>query len=247
MEWFEEWFDSPLYEWLYADRNEEEAARLALLIEEILPLESYRKLLDLGCGRGRHSLTLAERGYHVTGLDLSEEAIRKAEKKARDRKLTQVSFLTGDMREPLPCSFDAILNLFTSFGYFESDQENRRVLSSVSKMLRPGGIFFMDYLNAARVRTTYDPEGEGEFRGVRYSIRRYIENNTIHKEIIFRGNLVGGSQTYEEKVKLYDLQWFETGFAKEGLELLHTFGDYNGSDFLPRQSPRLVMVARNPG
>jgi len=243
LEWFEEWFESPLYEFLYADRNEAEAARLARLIQEILPIERYPDLLDLGCGRGRHSLALAERGYRVTGLDLSEEAIRKARARAAERGLNRVTFLNGDMREPLPLTFDAILNLFTSFGYFDQDEENQRVIAGVRKMLRPEGVLFMDFMNATRVRATYEPEGSGAFRGVRYTIRRFIHEDSIHKEITFEGLLPDGPRTYVEKVKLYDLAWFEKAFIRHGLRLEGTYGGYNGEPYHSMNSSRLVMVA----
>ncbi|HKL03925.1 MAG TPA: methyltransferase domain-containing protein, partial [Cryomorphaceae bacterium] len=135
MSWFEEWFDSPLYEKLYSNRDEKDAASLAELIEEVIPVSDYRNILDLGCGRGRHSITLAQRGYQVTGIDLSKKAIQKAKRIARQKNLDNVEFFVRDMRAPLPKQFDAIVNLFTTFGYFLEDEENRRVLVNTQKML----------------------------------------------------------------------------------------------------------------
>lgn len=243
-EWFEEWFDSPLYELIYADRNEEEAARLALLIRETIPPQRYPKLLDLGCGRGRHAITLAGSGYRVTGIDLSEEAIRKARRKADGLGLDSIRFLVGDMRDPLPERFDAIVNLFTTFGYFSDDEENIRVLRGVHGMLRREGIFFMDYMNAPLVRRRFEPEGEGEFRGIRYRIRRYIESDTIHKEIRFEGEALDSPKSYIEKVKLYEPEWFESAFRGIGMTIETRFGDYGGRPYDPENSPRLVMVVR---
>ena len=117
MSWFEEWFDSPLYELLYAYRNEEEARRLADLIEDKIPPGDFSNVVDVGCGRGRHSIALAERGYHVTGFDLSPTAIEKARRIAKERDLSNVRFIVQDMRKPLDDTFDAAFNLFTTFGY----------------------------------------------------------------------------------------------------------------------------------
>src|SRR5690625_5483861 len=111
MSWYEDWFDSPLYEKLYSNRNKEEAHLLADLIEDEIPKQSYPEILDLGCGRGRHSIALARRGYQVTGIDLSKEVVGKAEEIAEEAGLRNVTFLTGDMREPLDQRFDAVLNL----------------------------------------------------------------------------------------------------------------------------------------
>jgi SAM-dependent methyltransferase len=244
MHWFEEWFDSPLYDLLYSNRNEEEAAQLATLIEKVIPVREYPNVLDLGCGRGRHSLTLAERGYNVTGIDLSEEAIRVAAKKAENRDLENVKFLVRDMRDPLPDKFDSVVNLFTSFGYFNKDDENIKVINSVSRMTRQGGIFFMDYMNADWVRTNYKPEGEGEFRDIHYKIHRYIENDIIYKEIRFDGARLAEPKTYTEQVKLYDLEWFMETFHEYGFQIEKIFGNYEGMTYNPELCSRLVMVVK---
>jgi SAM-dependent methyltransferase len=244
MHWFEEWFDSPLYDLLYSNRNEEEAAQLATLIERIIPVSEYPNILDLGCGRGRHSLTLAERGYEVTGIDLSEEAIRVASEKADQKDLKNVRFILRDMRNPLPEQFDSVVNLFTSFGYFRSDDENIRVLESVYQMTRRGGIFFIDYMNADWVRENYKPEGEGEFRDIHYKIRRYIESDVIYKEIHFEGAALDEPKTYIEQVKLYDLEWFLETFHEIGFDVGKVFGNYEGMTYNPEHCSRLVMVVK---
>ncbi|MEX0770436.1 MAG: class I SAM-dependent methyltransferase [Balneolaceae bacterium] len=244
MEWFEEWFDSPLYEQLYANRNEEEAGELANLIERFLPKTSYPKILDLGCGRGRHSLTLAERGYQVKGIDLSEEAIEKAVIKANERHLNNVSFQVGDMRNPLPETFDAVVNLFTTFGYFEEDGENASVIESVGSMLRNEGIFLLDYLNADWVRANYKPDESGTFKDLHFDIYRYIRKDVIYKEITFTGIHLETPISYTEQVKLYDLEWFIENFDKYGFEMERLMGDYKGNTYNPETCSRLVMLAR---
>jgi SAM-dependent methyltransferase len=244
MSWFEEWFDSPLYETLYANRNEEEARLLASLIEKEIPNSSYPKLLDLGCGRGRHSLTLAERGYHVTGIDLSEEAIKKARSKAEDRKILHATFEVGDMRDPLPYTFDAIVNLFTTFGYFLNDSENIRVLKSAGAMLKTGGLFMQDYLNRQYVMENLVPNEEGIYSGFRYRIKRYIKDGMVFKRIRFSSRRLTEPVEYQERVKLYSLDWFKTHLRETGFEPLKTFGDYKGGAFKPGNSSRLLMISR---
>lgn len=244
MTWFEEWFDSPLYEKLYANRDEEEALRLIEVLQETLSLHNCSYILDLGCGRGRHSLNLARKGYRVKGIDLSKEAIKKAKQKASEDNLQNASFEVRDMRKPLNETFDAIVNLFTTFGYFREDEENARVLDSVVKMLKEEGIFVLDYLNAPHVRSSLVPEEEGQFQGINYHIRRYIEDGAIHKEIVFSGEQLDKPRSYTERVKLYDLEWFEDQFEKRNLRIVKVHGNYEGKAYDPETSPRLMIFSR---
>lgn len=243
MDWFEEWFDSPLYEKLYANRDEEEARQLVEFLVEELSLNKCSKILDLGCGRGRHSINLSEKGYTVKGIDLSRQAIRTAQAKVKDRGLENISFEIRDMRKSLDETFDAIVNLFTTFGYFRSDAENASVFDSVVAMLRPGGIFVLDYLNAEKVRETYRPTESGKFQDIEYEIQRYIEGDMIFKDIVFSGERVNGQKKYSERVKLYQLDWFQREMRKRNLVIDHVYGDYRGHDFDPENSNRLLIIS----
>ena len=243
MDWFEEWFDSPLYEKLYVNRDETEARQLVNLLEQTLMLHKCSEILDLGCGRGRHAINFGRHGYQVTGIDLSNQAIATAKEKAEELELHNVSFSVRDMRNPLPATFDAILNLFTTFGYFEEDEENVRVLDSVVQMLKPEGIFVLDYLNAQKVRTSFDARDSGTFQDIDYSINRYLKNDAIYKDIEFKKESNGAQKTYSERVKLYDLAWFEEEMGSRGLKIDHVYGDYMGGAFHPGQSPRMLIVS----
>lgn len=244
MNWFEEWFDSPLYEKLYAYRNRNEANELADLIEKEIPKSRYPKILDLGCGRGRHSITLAERGYHVTGVDLSKQAITTAIQTARERKISNLHFQVGDMRRPLDKKFDAVLNLFTTFGYFLKDEENAKVIASVKEMLERNGIFILDYLNAYNVRKDLVGEEEELFRDMTVHIKRKIRKNMVYKNIRFNGEKLLKPIEYQERVKLYEPDWFEKKFAKYGFGIKKIYGSYEGDDFDKEESPRLLMIAK---
>lgn len=243
MEWFEEWFDTPLFEELYAYRDDAEAKKLADHLVNVIPVETYPNILDLGCGRGRHSINMAVRNYNVTGIDLSEVAIKKARRKAEEQNL-EIEFLVGDMRTPLNRKFDAIINLFTSFGYFEDDDENRRVLQSMSKMVHSDGMIVIDYLNAANVINQYVPTGEGRIGDVHYTITRFIEDDTINKKMVFQSNEDDEEQVYNERVKLYDIKWFEQNLADFGIKIIRTYGDYDLGDYDEKASPRLLMICK---
>lgn len=243
MSWFEEWFDSPLYEFLYAYRNEEEAMKLADLIEREIPVEKYKNVVDVGCGRGRHSITLAERGYNVTGFDLSPQAIKKAKRIAADRGLQNIEFRVQDMRNPLPQRFDAALNLFTTFGYFQDTKENVKVLESVNRMLKSNGFFLIDYMNAIKVEQNLVPEESGTHKGIDYSINRYIENGCVYKVIRFSGDEIKTPKEYTERVKLFDKDWFINQLNESGFWPLHVWGNYEGDSFDENNSPRLIILS----
>lgn len=247
MDWFEDWFDSPLYEKLYSHRNQKEATQLAALIADKIPKTIYPNLLDLGCGRGRHSITFANMGYTVTGVDLSEEAIHKAKKIAHEQKINNLRFFIGDMRTPLPDRFDAVLNLFTTFGYFNSDAENTQVLKNVQVMLKEKGMFVLDFLNRKQVEKTLIPKEEGAFQDLHYIIKRDILNDMVIKTIHFSGPSLPKPIQYQERVKLYTLDWFQNQLSACGLELLYTYGNYTGDSFEVDSSPRMVMFSRKTG
>jgi SAM-dependent methyltransferase len=244
MSWFEDWFDSPLYEKLYANRNEDEASLLADLIKDEIPINQYPDILDLGCGRGRHSITLAERGYEVTGVDLSEEAIKKAQSKAKEKNLDNVLFKIGDMRNPLPGQFSAVVNLFTTFGYFLDDSENIQVLKSISTMLRKNGLLLIDFLNATYVKNNLVPQESGNYGEYTYQIERVIQQHMVFKAIRFSGGSLTEPVEYIERVKLYDHDWFEANLKRHGFLIKKVYGDYKGNPFDPEISSRLLMVAQ---
>ncbi len=241
MNWFEEWFDTSLYEKLYANRDEAEAKKLISLLERTLSSHHCKTILDLACGRGRHSINLGEKGYDVTGIDLSEQAVKTAKEKAGDRNLKNVHFKVRDMRNPLPQKFDAVVNLFTSFGYFLADEENASIFDSVAKMLKPGGIFVLDYLNAEKVKKEFVSEENGSFHEIDYHIERHIENEAIYKDINFKKG--ERRKSYSERVKLYGLQWFEKEMQKRNLIIDNVYGDYEGSDFDEDESQRLLITS----
>lgn len=238
--WYKEWFDREEYEIVYKGRNVEEAKRLIDLLERVVKPDPGSEILDLACGRGRHAHNLARRGYRVTGLDLSGRALDKAEKAARHDNL-DIRFVRGDMREPLGVScFDGVVNLFTAFGYFRDENDNRRAIDSVVTMLRPGGWLLQDYLNAPYVAATLSPEDYRVDDDVEIEQRRWIENNRVNKKIILRRN--GNEYTFCESVRLFTLDDFKNLYETSGLRLVETFGDYDGAPYTVG-SPRLILHA----
>lgn len=241
--WFEHWFDSPLHEQLYAQRDATDANRLAELISGHIPVDQYPHLLDLACGRGRHSLNFANRGYRVTGVDLAPTAISRAKTKAAQAGV-EIDFRVGDMRIPLNETFDVVVNLFTSFGYFSDESENERPIAAMASMVRSAGHVWIDFLNPGCVRSGLIPTDEGSIPGWRYTIRRWIEGGAVHKEIHLIEDASGDEQIFTEYVQLLELEWFEVTARKYGLELQTTYGDYDGHAYDAILSPRMVMGYR---
>lgn len=246
MAWYEDWFDRAEYELVYQRRDEHEAERVADLIEQVAAPAPEAKILDVGCGRGRHARALTRRGYRVTGLDLSEQAIRTARRRAAQEDLP-IDFRQQDMRDPMGEEiFDGAVNLFSSFGYFEHDAEHQQVITRVAEALRPGGFFLQDFMNAPAVRDALVPESTRTERGLQIEEHRWIENDRIEKEITLHHGGDGASDspsTFRESVRLLRLEDFRRFYQHAGLRLVDTFGDYDGAPH-DETSPRLIMLAR---
>ncbi len=183
MPWYDDWFGSDAYALVYGHRDEAEAARTIDLVARIADPAPGARILDVGCGRGRHSRMLARRGYDVTGLDLSPASIAAARAQAKAEGLG-VTFRVGDMRTPVAAAaFDGVVNLFTAFGYFEVEAEHQRAVDAMAAALRPGGWLVQDYLNAPHVRATLVPEDERTEQGVHIRQRRRIADGRVNKTI----------------------------------------------------------------
>ncbi|SMB84046.1 Methyltransferase type 11 [Hymenobacter roseosalivarius DSM 11622] len=240
IEWFIGWFDSPYYHLLYRDRNEEEAKAFIDALLGHLRVKPNAKLLDLACGKGRHSVYLSQKGYEVTGVDLSPESIAYAQEFAHAR----LHFHEHDMRNPLPFgSFDFIFNLFTSFGYFAHETENIVALRSAAKALRPGGKMVIDFMNTERTLRELVLEEEKTVSDITFHITRRLDTGFIVKTIRFLDAL-GQEQQFEERVRALSLDNFEEYFQMAGLRLAEVLGDYQLSPYNEALSPRMIFIVK---
>jgi SAM-dependent methyltransferase len=235
LNWFEHWFDDN-YLKLYLHRNSEDAEKQVQLIINTVKPQKHQLLLDLACGEGRHCLLFHKRGYHITGIDLSEQLIQSGKTKHPGLDLQ-----VGDMRH-IKGTYDIILSLFTSFGYFDTDQENISIIRSISHALQPGGWFWIDFLNPGYIKETLVPESELELEdGVKVCEQRYFDNNAIVKIITFYEP--EGKKQYQERVKLYTKENLETMMRKFHIHPAGTFGNYAGEDWFSC-SPRTIIYGR---
>ncbi len=234
-DWFEQWFGED-YLRIYQHRDETEAEHAIELIAANLASREINAVLDVGCGAGRHTKVMVERWWTV-GLDLSMALLRVARKESPD-----APYVRADMRE-LPFadeSFDLVVNLFTSFGYFEDDGEHARVLSRLCAATRHGGTFVIDFLNAGQVRRELVPYDERVENGITIEQTRTIspDDRFVEKRIKLRGR----DKEYIERVRLLSERDLERMLAAAGFEVSKLFGDYNGSGW-SEDSPRTILFA----
>lgn len=234
-DWFEEWFGED-YLRIYQHRDESEAERAIELIAAQVHGRDIQAVLDLACGAGRHSQALCDRWWTV-GLDLSAALLRVARREDPD-----APYVRADMRE-LPFvaeSFDLVVNLFTSFGYFDDDREHARVLACLRTAMRPGGTLVIDFLNADQVRRNLVPYDDRVESGITIEQSRIIspDNRFVEKKIRLRER----GREYVERVRLLSAGDLERMLEAAAFEVVHCFGDYLGGSW-SENSPRTILFA----
>jgi SAM-dependent methyltransferase len=230
-----------LYDGFLAERTPVEVDQ----IEALLQLHPPRRILDLPCGQGRHAIELARRGYQVTGVDLSEYMLGVARERA-DASRVRVRWLVGDMREPLAGErFDLVLNLFTSFGYFDEEADDRRVVDAAASMLGPGGRFLLEVINGERVMGSFQERewftvgktAVMERRSLDVPTRRMVVERTVSSP--------SGDDTSVHAVRLYRGPELETVLRAAGFTRVDLYGDWDGAR-LTRESLRVLAVGTMP-
>jgi SAM-dependent methyltransferase len=234
--WYASWFDTPYYHILYKDRDYAEAQLFMDNLTNYLNLPEDAKILDLACGKGRHSIYLNQLGYDVTGADLSENSIEEASKYSNEK----LHFKVHDMREPFAEKYDAIFNLFTSFGYFENDADNVNTLKAICESLSEYGFGVIDFMNVQHVIENLVPEEIKTVEGIDFHIKRYVEDGHIYKEIDFEDD--GEKFHFTERVQALTLEDFEAMMDEAGIHLLDIFGDYKLRKYYKNESERLILI-----
>ncbi len=251
-EWFEKWFSSEYYLKLYRHREEKDTRTFVNLIQRNIDSSTKATLLDVCCGSGRHSIEFAKRGYDVTGIDYSPFMINKAKLALRSNKEVglKIKFLIMDMRNfNFESSFDIIVNIFSSFGYFTNDEENFSLFSNVNASLKKNGYFIFDFLNRYYVIKYLVPLTKTVIDGKIILQKRRIENNFVFKDIyICQGNrtqdCLRRKPDFMERIKLYGFTEIRSEFKKNNFEIIETFGDYLGNKYNELNSKRLIIFAK---
>lgn len=238
-EWFSEWFNSPYYHILYHNRDEKEAEFFLRNVVQTLGFTKDHRIVDLACGKGRHAIFLNSLGFDVTGVDLAPKSIECANRFANDR----LHFDVQDLRclnfdQP----FDIALNLFTSFGYFKSIEEDTLVIKNIHSILSPGGIVLIDFFNADVVLQKLVERESKTIHDVQFHISKWFEKGFIHKKIeVFDGDEL---HEFTEKVQALQLSDFEQLLNTEQFTIKHVYGNYALEPFHAGSSERMIIVAQ---
>ena len=239
--WFKDWFNSPYYHQLYFKRDESEAAAfINKLIAHLRPAPGS-VMLDIACGKGRHSRMLAAKGFDVTGIDLSTDSIIEAKKFEAEN----LEFFVHDMRLPFWINyFDYAFNFFTSFGYFNTRREHDNAIRTIAQSIKPGGVFVIDYLNVHYAEDHLVHTSDIEIDGVNYFLTKWFDETHFYKKIIIEDEALEKPIEYREKVAKFSLGDFTEMLAYHQLQIQEVFGDYNFSDYHVKDSPRMVIIAK---
>jgi SAM-dependent methyltransferase len=239
-DWFSEWFDSPYYHILYKHRDDKEAESFINKLIEHLKILPHYKIMDLACGKGRHAIYLNKKGFDVTGTDLSPHSIAYAKQFSNAR----LNFFVHDMRDVFaPEYFDLILNLFTSFGYFEDEQDNYKAIKSMAESLKKNGMAVIDFMNTPKVIASLIKEKLIEVDGIKFCVKKKLENGFIMKDITFHAD--GKDHHHIEKVKAITKEDFIKYFNFAGLQVLEIFGDYQLNKYSEASSDRMIFTLKH--
>lgn len=237
--WFQNWFNSPYYHILYHQRNDAEAEFFIDTLCLHLRPEQHARLLDIACGRGRHAIYLQKKGYEVTGIDLSVSNVQFA----RQFENPRLHFYVHDMRHLFYINyFDIAFNLFTSFGYFETEKEHINALKTFRKALKNGGIMVLDYFNSFKIMNNLTHRETKEIDGIEFHIHKKVEGLNIIKAIEFEHK--NKQFAFKEEVKAFTVDDFKRLFSASGFEVIDSFGNYALEPFDRAHSDRLIFVCR---
>ncbi len=241
-EWYKDWFNNDEYLIVYKHRDKLEAEILKNLVLKNVGREKIKFVLDMACGAGRHAISFAQEGFDVTAVDLSKNLLKTAKSNAVLEKVN-VDFIISDIRDfHSEKKFDLVLNLFTSFGYFERDEENADVFRKAFDVMNNGGWFVLDYFNKNYILNNLIPITVENIGGRRITQTREIKNNRVEKNINIKNN---GKETYFlESVRLYSKDEIVNMLKRTGFKILNNFGDFDGSNFDIDTSPRLILISK---
>ncbi|OFY66256.1 MAG: hypothetical protein A3H98_08785 [Bacteroidetes bacterium RIFCSPLOWO2_02_FULL_36_8] len=234
-----EWFESEEYQLLYQHRDEKEAKYFITGLLTKISLDKNARILDLGCGRGRHSIFMNSLGFEVTGLDAGSKNIENARKYSNEK----LDFYQHDIRNIFRINyFHLVVSLFTSFGYYSSDFENKKIIRAAFNAIQTGGYFVLDFMNNNRILKNLVAEENKNINGMGFQIKKNVTNDFLLKEITCRKNNV--EKKFWEQVRLYSHEELINMLASIHFKIIEICGDYNFNPFIENQSERLILIAK---
>jgi len=249
LQWFEAWFNHPLYLEVYSHRDQDEAALCIRTILSISGLDlkdpASLTVLDIACGAGRHALELARQGYCVTGNDLSPFLLEEARKEALNCRM-QLELTCCDMRNIAAKGvFDLVVQLFTSFGYFDCKKDDQQVLQNVYDAMKSGGWYVLDLINPVYLARNLVAETRRSVGTLSLFEKRAFVEDKITKTITITPP-VGDILTFSESVRLYRREEIVAMLESGGFIVNGIFGNYQGDPFVENDSPRMMIFCRKP-
>ena len=232
MTWYQEWFGEEYLE-LYSYRDEDEAREQVGFFSKQAGHVSG-PVLDLASGTGRHIQELSAAGYRAVGCDLSHILLHTGVS-----EYGRMPLVRADMRL-LPFhtgSIAALVNFFTSFGYFATEEENLEVVKEMSRVMSAGAPFLFDYLNVHRELDRMVQREERQTPSGTVKIERWFDPS----DRSFNKRITIGQRRYLERVRGYDLDEITAMFASSSFRIHQVFGDFTGAPF-DRVSPRLILI-----
>ena len=238
MNWFENWFNSKYYHILYKNRDHKEAV---FFLDNIIKNININdgQILDVACGKGRHAKYLNHLGFNVTGIDLSKNSIEFANRDSNEN----LKYFVHDMRSVFKKNhFDLVTNLFTSFGYFENQEDEQTTINAMSNNLKEGGLLLIDFMNVKKVISSLVTSESKEIDGIKFLIERKYDENHIIKKIIIKDK--DSDLNFQEKVRALTLYDFDVMLKKANMKIVDLFGDYSLNEFNAIDSDRLIIISR---
>ena len=239
-DWYKEWFASKDYLDVYYHRDDEDANNILNLIFGNIHIEEDAKILDAACGAGRHSIKMAQMGYNVVGFDLSQTLLDIAIRESTRLNL-YVDFQRADLRKfESDIQFDLVVNLFTSFGYFKSDEENFTFAKNAYNFIKDKGYYVLDYLNKTFLEKNLVEYSERLIDNKKIKENRSISEGRVVKRITITED--ESNSEFLESVKLYSYLNLTERFQEIGFKVNNVFGDYLGNEFTPEESERCIII-----
>ncbi|HEU5298507.1 MAG TPA: class I SAM-dependent methyltransferase [bacterium] len=246
MEWWKQLFNSPIYFELYAAEDTKKAVKEVRDLLRLLDLQPPARVLDVPCGYGRHALELARRGFTVTGIDASPVQLARAREEAGKAGVA-VDLREVDARElPFEGEFDLAINMFLSFGYFETDAEHLAMLAGIARALRPGGRFLMHLWNREyeiRYFDQYQVDRSGDVVEVEEWEFDHLRGRLNWKNTAFFPD--GRRESWWHSIRAYTIAELRGLLERAGLRLEAVYGGLGGEPY-SIESEESVLIAERP-
>ncbi|HID39365.1 MAG TPA: methyltransferase domain-containing protein, partial [Calditrichaeota bacterium] len=226
-DWYRHWF-GPEYLKVYNHRDQKDAAILMDIFIQYAHPKSDQTFLDLACGNGRHAHILAQKGLNVVGVDLSMPLLTLACHASISQNVPK--FIQADMRWlPLKSKFNGVLSLFTSFGYFLKEEDNKKVLLEITRVLKPAGVYLLDYMNASFVKKHLVKKSVRRVDDIEIHEKRYLDKKRVYKEIILYQDR--RRKDFFESVRLYSKEELIALLQQAGFKVEKIFGNYRAEPY----------------